>query len=257
MDSPDCGRARLSPHWRPMHCAEPDPDAAAGVTGLPAPGPVPTPSRKRETLTRLLREARRAFSAHGLANTRVDDIARAAGITKQLVYHYFGSKEQLFASVLDESTQELLADLLTLELDHLPPTPALRLLLAHLFEQYRADPALSALAQESFRLHQHHAGHANRFTGLVPTLLRLTGSILARGVASGEFTPGVAPRMFLAAAGLLVTGGFNSRYVVSTLAGFDTSAPEGMDRWRDHAIDFALAAVRLQGGPTAGPPSAS
>lgn len=204
---------------------------------------LPAPSRKRETLTRLLREARRAFSDKGLADTRIDDIARAAGVTKQLVYHYFGSKEQLFASVLDESAQELLADLLTLELDHLPPTQALRLLLGHLFDQYRADPELSALAQESFRLHQHHAGHTNRFTGLVPTLVHLMGGILQRGAASGEFTPGIDARLFTAAAGLLVTGGFTSRYIVSTVAGFDTTAPAGMDAWRDYSIDFVLAAA--------------
>ena len=79
-----------------------DPDAAGHDEAA-------TPSRKRATLARLLKEARLAFSEKGLAGARVDDIARAAGVTKQLVYHYFQSKEQLFASVLDESAQDLLA----------------------------------------------------------------------------------------------------------------------------------------------------
>lgn len=212
-------------------------------------GNTPSPARKRETLTRLLREARHAFSDKGLADARIEDIARAAGVTKQLVYHYFGSKEQLFASVLDVSAQDLLADLLTLELDELAPTDALRMLLGHLFDQYRSDPELSALAQESFRRHQHHAGHVNRFAGLVPTLLHLTERILQRGVAAGEFRPGADARLFIAAAALLVTGGFTSRYVVSTVTGFDTAAPEGMAIWRGYAIDFALAALLTQARP--------
>ena len=41
--------------------------------------------RKRQTLTRVLNEARLAFSKHGLAGARIDDIARAAGVTKQLI----------------------------------------------------------------------------------------------------------------------------------------------------------------------------
>ena len=40
--------------------------------------------------------ARAAFAEGGLEGARVDDIARRAGINKQLVYHYFGSKDGLF-----------------------------------------------------------------------------------------------------------------------------------------------------------------
>ncbi len=202
------------------------------------------PDRKRETLERLLREARKAIADKGLAQARIEDIARAAGVTKQLVYHYFGSKEQLFASVLDDSAQVLQADLLRLDLDALAPTEALRVLLGHLADQYRVDPDLSALAQESFRQHQHHTGHVNRFTSLVPTLIRLTEGILGRGVAAGEFRAGTDARLFLAAAALLVTGGYTSPYVVSTLAGFDTASAQGAAAWREHAIEFALAALR-------------
>lgn len=216
--------------------------------------PVPH-SRKRATLARLLTEARLAFSEKGLAGARVDDIARAAGITKQLVYHYFSSKEQLFESVLDESAQDVLADLLALELDHLPPTEALRVLLEHSFDQYRTDPTLSSLAQESFRLHEHNAAHENRFTGLAPTLVYLMDRILRRGAASGEFVPGVGAQVFCAAAALLTTGGFTSRYVVSTVAGFDSTSPEGVVAWRKYSVDFVLAAVLTAHRPSLEQPS--
>lgn len=219
-------------------------------TGTPVPH-----SRKRATLARLLQEARCAFSERGLAGARVDDIARAAGVTKQLVYHYFGSKEQLFASVLDESAQDVLADLLALELDHLPPTEALRVLLEHSFDQYRTDPALGGLAQESFRLHEHNAGNPNRFTGLAPTLIHLMERILQRGATSGEFVPDVDVRMFCAASALLATGGFTCRYVVSTVTGFDTTAAEGMAAWRKYSVDFVLAAVRAGDRPALTRPS--
>ena len=43
---------------------------------------------KRETISRLLAVAEKEFGAKGLEGARVDDIARAAGVTKQLVYNY-------------------------------------------------------------------------------------------------------------------------------------------------------------------------
>jgi len=211
-----------------------------------------TPSRKRATLARLLKEARLAFSAKGLAGTRVDDIARAAGVTKQLVYHYFHSKEQLFASVLDESAQDLLADLLTLELDHLPPTEALRVLLMHLLDMYRDDPTLGSLAQESIRLHEHDDAHQSRFARMAPVLVSFTDRILRRGERTGEFVAGVDARLFCAAAGLLVTSGFTNHYIVSTTVGFDTAGAEGMGAWGQYAVDFVLGAVLAGGRPSLG-----
>jgi AcrR family transcriptional regulator len=229
------------------------------MTGKPSPPrdtdtPV-SPSKKRATLARLLKEARLAFADKGLAAARVDDIARAAGVTKQLVYHYFSSKEELFASVLDESAQDVLADLLVLELDHLPPTEALRVFLEHSFDQYRSDPTLGTLAQESFLFHEHHAGHRTRFTELAPPLVNLMDRILKRGAASGEFVQGVDSRMFCAASALLTTGGFTNRYVVSAVAGFDSTSPEGVSAWRKYSVDFVLATVLASARPTLARPS--
>ena len=199
--------------------------------------------RKRQTLTRVLNEARLAFSKHGLAGARIDDIARAAGVTKQLIYHYFSDKEDLFSSVLDASVQDVLANLLTLDLDHLPPTQAMRVLLEHSFDQYRMHPALSALAQESLRQHELDARHINRFTQIAPILIRMMDGILRRGEANGEFVSGVDARLFCAASGLLTTGGFTSSYIVSTLAGFDTTTPEGSSAWRRYSVDFVMGTV--------------
>lgn len=202
-----------------------------------------SPSKKRATIKRLLKEARQAFSEKGLAGARVDEIARAAGVTKQLVYHYFSSKEELFASVLDESAQDVLADLLALELDHLLPTVALRVLLEHAFDQYRSDPTLGPLAQEGFRFHEHHAAHRVRFADIAPVLVTQMERILRRGAASGEFEQGIDARLFCAASALVTTGGFTNRYIVSALAGFDTTSPEGIDAWRQFSVDFALSAI--------------
>ena len=52
------------------------------------------------TKERLLDAATEEFAAHGIAGARVDRIAAAAQANKQLIYAYFGSKEELFDAVL-------------------------------------------------------------------------------------------------------------------------------------------------------------
>jgi len=53
----------------------------------------------------LLAAARAAFAEGGLEGARVDEIAKRAGANKQLVYHYFGSKDGLYTAVLEEVYQ--------------------------------------------------------------------------------------------------------------------------------------------------------
>lgn len=59
------------------------------------------PTRDSEaTKARLMAAATAEFAAHGVAGARVDRIANAAGSNKQLIYAYYGSKDQLFDTVL-------------------------------------------------------------------------------------------------------------------------------------------------------------
>lgn len=54
-----------------------------------------------KTREKLLDAATAEFVEHGLAGARVDRIASSAGVNKQAIYAYFGSKEGLFDAVLD------------------------------------------------------------------------------------------------------------------------------------------------------------
>lgn len=58
------------------------------------------------TRQRLLDAARDEFAAHGIAGARVDAIAARAGVNKERIYGYFGSKEKLFDAVITEAKAE-------------------------------------------------------------------------------------------------------------------------------------------------------
>ena len=67
----------------------------------------PTRSPRAErTRQRILDAAGQCFAAHGFAKTTVEEIARAAGVSKALVYHHFRGKEDILEAVVERTLTE-------------------------------------------------------------------------------------------------------------------------------------------------------
>lgn len=75
----------------------------SGMTETHPPGPTPRVPRE-EVRRRLLAAAVRVFAERGYEDSRVEDIAHAAGFTKGAVYSNFGSKQGLFGAILGEGS---------------------------------------------------------------------------------------------------------------------------------------------------------
>jgi AcrR family transcriptional regulator len=77
--------------------------------GRGAPGRRRTPRAVRER--QMLEVASRIFSERGYERVSMDEIAAALGLTKPMLYSYFGSKEGLFAACAERAGAELRAEL--------------------------------------------------------------------------------------------------------------------------------------------------
>ena len=98
-DEPEPGRA-------PAGQPGPGPSAgqpAPGDQREPGPRRAPAPGQRQRDAERsrqaLLAAALDEFSERGFAGARVADIARRAGVNKQLINYYFGSKEGLYLAL--------------------------------------------------------------------------------------------------------------------------------------------------------------
>jgi AcrR family transcriptional regulator len=58
----------------------------------------------------ILQGAATAFATKGFAGTAMEEVAAASGITKEIVYRHFASKEELYRAVLDGAVQSLKAE---------------------------------------------------------------------------------------------------------------------------------------------------
>ncbi|QTV79316.1 TetR/AcrR family transcriptional regulator [Microbacterium sp. NIBRBAC000506063] len=68
-----------------------------------------TAAEAAETARRILEVARAHFAEHGYAAASVDEIARAADVTRGAVYHHYSAKPGLFRAVA-AAQQEAIAD---------------------------------------------------------------------------------------------------------------------------------------------------
>ena len=63
--------------------------------------------KAEERRIQLLRIAKKLFSEYGFENTTAKSIAAAAGVTEAIVFRHFGSKQELYASILDRKADEI------------------------------------------------------------------------------------------------------------------------------------------------------
>jgi AcrR family transcriptional regulator len=67
------------------------------------------PDQKQAARAALVAAAGKRFRREGMAGIGIDGLAREAGQTSGAVYAHFGSKAELFAAVVEEGMQRLLA----------------------------------------------------------------------------------------------------------------------------------------------------
>ncbi len=93
-----------------------------------------TPGTGADRREQILEAAVRVFAEKGFARATNRDIARAAGITPGLIYHYFDSKEDLLRSAMEQRSALGLMRTMETEMPDLPPEAMLRTLIRRLLQ---------------------------------------------------------------------------------------------------------------------------
>ena len=145
------------------------------------------------TKARILSAARHEFALGGLAGARVDRIALRAGTNKRMIYHYFGGKEHLFQTVIENAYLDIRRAEQELALDHLEPREALERLVRFTWAYYIENPDFISLVN-SENLHRAvHLSKSTRVRAASRRFVDMVREILDRGVAAGVFRSGIDP----------------------------------------------------------------
>src|SRR5690242_15465870 len=71
----------------------------------------PAAVRRREREREILKATRELFDESGVRDAQIEDIARAVGVNRAIIYRHFSGKEELFALTLVSYLEELQARL--------------------------------------------------------------------------------------------------------------------------------------------------
>jgi AcrR family transcriptional regulator len=138
---------------------------------------------KEATVTAILSAAETEFARYGLQGARVEAIAKSAGVTKGLIFHYFESKEHLFEVVLLSASEPLRAVLAELEASDAEPDDMLCMLVERLLLAIMARPLSHLMfTVESI---QNSGEHYRKLK--IPSLYKAMEKILSKGVKQGCF----------------------------------------------------------------------
>ena len=189
----------------------------------------------------IARAALDLFVSKGFAATKLEDVARAAGISKGLPYLYFKSKEELFKAVIVEAIGEPLM-LATEFVDNFdgPTEELLRALIAK-FREFAESPLGGVI-----KLILAEAGNFPDVARFYCSNFEVRGNelfakVLRRGVARGDFRPIDDIEM----TAIILTQPLAMHAVwLRSLAPYDEANTADSDRFYAAFLDFFLKGLR-------------
>lgn len=195
------------------------------------------------TKARILAAAKVEFARKGLGGARVEVIAERARTNKRMIYHYFGSKEELFRAVVEAAYVDIRGAEQRLELEHLPARKALERLVRFTWDYYLENPEFISVVNSA---NLHRARHLQG-SGVIEEISRrfvnMVSGLLERGVEEGVFRPGIDPvqlNLTIAAIGYYY---LTNRFTGAILFQRDLMAPEALDERLAFNIDTIMRLV--------------
>ena len=157
--------------------------------------------QKRKTGPRDAERTRRAildaalveFSEKGHAAARIDAVAEAAGISKPMIYSYFGDKDALYAAALREAYVQIREGETELQLGDLAPVEAVRTLVHFTFDHFREKPWFISMLNTENLLGGETVRSIADVGDIQSNMISELSRVLDHGVREGVFRTGVDP----------------------------------------------------------------
>ncbi|KZY44348.1 TetR family transcriptional regulator [Roseovarius sp. HI0049] len=196
------------------------------------------------TRASILASAQIEFAEHGLKGGRIDRIADRAKANKQLVYYYFGGKEDLYRAALEATYAEIRERETELDLSALSPVDAMKRLIEFSLDYLNSHREfIRLLADENAQgaKHLHDSEMAQRTNS---PLLRLVSETLERGVEEGVFRKGIDPlNLYISIAGMTYFY-FANGATLTAIFGRNLDRTDSIVAYRDHIVSMTINGLR-------------
>lgn len=189
----------------------------------------------------ILAVAMTEFAANGLSGARIDDIAAKTNTSKRMIYYYFGDKEGLYGRVLEEAYRQVRTGEQELELDHLSPVEALKLLAEFTFDHHSRHPDFIRIVM----IENIHQGVYLEQSELIRLLnagaIQKLEAICRRGREAGIFRDDVAPIELHWHISAMSFFNVSNRATFSRIFGNELFGAEGQNSLKNHLVEMIVA----------------
>ena len=195
---------------------------------------------------RLIAVAIEEFGEKGFEGARVNEIAARANINKQLIFHYFKSKDGLYKVALEAAYLQYRGDedALRAQIADVDAATALRRFALYLFQPTEFSLNFQRLIQDENRRGAATLRQLGNIRTAYQSLLEIVGEILARGAAEGRFRRDVDVQQFyISMVGLFGIRILNAQTFSVTL-GVDLVSDAGREAAFDSALQLLVDALR-------------
>jgi len=210
-------------------------------------------ARRRKREAEIIAATRDLFDQRGVREAGIEDIARAVGINRAIVYRHFSGKEELFALTLEGYLAELRDALATAAEKEKDPSARLGSIVGAFVDYGIAHPAFVDCAQSLMRmpgdelLDEISESALFRLGRGISSCLSVLSAAIESGVESGDFVTPTDPTLLantmyasglgaiqLARVGILVT---------EAAPGVPTVGEISPQQVRDYLVTSALAVM--------------
>ena len=171
-------------------------------------------------------------------------IAERAGVNKQLIYYYYGSKDDLYRTAIEAVYAEIRRLERGLKLGDLPPQRAMARLVGFSFDYLLEHPDFIGLLNHENAHGAVHVRHSSAIRRTNSPLIEMIRSTLKRGIDSKVFRRGVDPvELYIAVAGMSYFF-FSNRLTLAAIFDRDLTNRRSIASYRRHIVALAMNGLR-------------
>jgi AcrR family transcriptional regulator len=184
------------------------------------------------------------FAEKGYSGAKVEEIVVRARTTKPMIYYYFGSKERLFAAVLEDVYAGMRMIEQSLQLAELPALEAMRKVIEVTFDYHAKNPEWVRLVSIANIHYAKHILTSNTIASKNSAIVDLMKNLLKRGVKEGVFRKSGDPLHVHLLIISLCSYRVSNRHTWRVIFKRDLEAAKEIKLQKRMAVDAVLAYLR-------------
>ncbi|WP_323014277.1 TetR/AcrR family transcriptional regulator [Devosia sp.] len=215
---------------------------------MPSTGPIVPASRKPSTRRQdpegtrqnIIEVASQEFALNGLSGARIDEIAAKTRASKRMIYYYFGDKEGLYLSALENAYRQVREGEAGLDIEGLSPLEGLRRLVEFTFDHHHQHEDFIRMVMIENIHHGQYLERSSLVRDLNVTAIAHIRDLYERGLGEGLFRSGLDPLEIHWQISALCFFNVSNRATFSSLFARDFGTPEMLMRLRHNTVEMVL-----------------